>query len=44
MVIFFNEQDITRIRNYIANNPLKWEEDTKNINHQGKERSRYEKP
>ena len=27
-----NEQDLTRIREYIQNNPLKWEEDEDNIN------------
>ena len=32
--IIRNEQDLTRVREYIVNNPLKWEEDEENINHQ----------
>ena len=30
--IIRNEQDLIRVREYIINNPLKWEEDTENIN------------
>jgi REP element-mobilizing transposase RayT len=29
--IIRNEQDLTRVREYIVNNPLKWEEDEENI-------------
>lgn len=32
--IIRNEQDLTRVREYIVNNPLKWEEDIENINYQ----------